>query len=1538
MKQILLMLTLLSVGYSYSQDIILDGTAGTQNVSACLGNFFDTGGDGGPLDITAFYQDNENDTITICPDQAGKLLRFIVTDYRIQQGDRLLVFDGNSVAANQLGNYSATGLGYDLQPGDSIQSTTSNVTGCMTFVFISDGDTKTDQGWNFELSCFFPCQEVIATATFNGLTTQQRNEPIKICRDDIVSLAGFGIYPDINTPAELYPQDNQTSQFDWIVTPGNSDNTAPPVSTAPPLGYRIATDSSYAEVAFPDSGIYHIKLEIKDANPDGECKNKNYIDQIVWVSGPPVFDPVSSPDGTRPLQDTICIGDIDTLIGFIQPHNHIDDCVPPTGTLEFIPDGQDTGSGLTYESEAEFKCYPIDVNVPGSGLINNASDIVSICMDIEHSAIGDLEMTLTCPSGQSVRFLTQQFGENSNLGQPIDIPGSTAQGTVETYCFDMIAASTMADVAATLTTVQTVPAGNYLPIDDFVNFVGCEINGNWILTVKDGFINDNGYVGNWQMTLDPAIQPTFGAFFTNSYSDTTWSEEATNPSSGTIISSTLQSDTVLVQPKAIGEHCYKMEVLDDFGCIYDTIICFMVLDKDTADFMFADDSLCLTDGPQVPVFINNGKAGDFTVSPSTGLTVNPTTGTFTTAGATPGTYIITNTVLNAQQRCPDVHDFTVVIFDTTTPVITANPTYCIEDTAMLLNAGAFVSFTWSNNSTNDTTQVSSADNPISLTATDINGCITTSNTITVTPLAQASTSATITICEGDSALIHGVFEKVPGLYSQLFTTGGTSCDSVSNVTLEFYNKVTVGPDQNICLNNSATLTASNVDLPANFTWDNNFSGASQSVSPVADTRFIVVAVDVHGCVSTDTVMVFVSPVRDGTIGYSGATFCPGSPNILPASGFPVTAGGIYSSSPSGFVDPSTGEVFISTAPNGLVFTVNYQLQPFSACDITNTVTFTITNTFDGTFTYGNSIFCTNGGIISPSITPPASAGAFTVSPAIGLSINPSTGVIDLGASAIGNYTITNSPAAGCPGLPFDVIIDIFAPPTVDAGISQTVCQGIPATLDANSPDNVSFSWDNGAGSGEVVSVTPVSSTTYTVVAIDVATGCFASDVTTVTVNPLPILSITAPDVTVCDGIETVDLLASVVNSGAFASPPVYTWSPATGLNTNTGSSVEASPTLASSPITYTVNALDPLTGCSSNSSTSASVTITVLPLPVITLAASPNDTLCLNDQLTLTASGSGIAQTIWTAPAGFPTVVNGSPFTVNQSGDFTFAAVAFSTNGCPSAAPVTINIHVNPLPVVNIAGTLTQICADGHTEILTASGATGYVWSNAATNNPTTVVPTVGGDVFYVIGTDANGCVGDTAFFDFDIINNNVVASVTADSLLSYIGNVDFTNSSSNANSFDWDFGNGTPIFNVTDMSGQTSSYMDTLLNPYRIILTATNTTNGCVDSDTIFIEVKAFDTPILHIPNIFTPNGDGDNDLFFIDVTNDMGKSMYVEIFNRWGNILKVIEDFQDAWTGVDESNGKDASEGVYFFKYVVVGLDNKTYQGQSTVTLIRK
>jgi len=80
--------------------------------------------------------------------------------------------------------------------------------------------------------------------------------------------------------------------------------------------------------------------------------------------------------------------------------------------------------------------------------------------------------------------------------------------------------------------------------------------------------------------------------------------------------------------------------------------------------------------------------------------------------------------------------------------------------------------------------------------------------------------------------------------------------------------------------------------------------------------------------------------------------------------------------------------------------------------------------------------------------------------------------------------------------------------------------------------------------------------------------------------------------------------------------------------------------------------------------------------------------------------------------------------------------------------------------------------------------------------------------------------------------------------------------------------------------------------------------------------------------------NNDGANDRFFLTV--EWGKQIEVIILNRWGNHIATITDFNQGWDG-RTMNGQEATEGVYFYKYEILGFNNKTYTGQGFVTLER-
>ncbi|HEX8516197.1 MAG TPA: T9SS type A sorting domain-containing protein [Bacteroidia bacterium] len=111
-------------------------------ITACSGNFYDSGGSG------ANYSNNENTTTVICPSVAGQCVSVQFTSWNLESGwDYLYVYDGNSTAATQIAGSPFSGS----SPG-TITGSTTNVSGCLTFRFVSDGAT-TRSGWAATLSC-----------------------------------------------------------------------------------------------------------------------------------------------------------------------------------------------------------------------------------------------------------------------------------------------------------------------------------------------------------------------------------------------------------------------------------------------------------------------------------------------------------------------------------------------------------------------------------------------------------------------------------------------------------------------------------------------------------------------------------------------------------------------------------------------------------------------------------------------------------------------------------------------------------------------------------------------------------------------------------------------------------------------------------------------------------------------------------------------------------------------------------------------------------------------------------------------------------------------------------------------------------------------------------------------------------------------------------------------------------------------------------------------------------------------------------------
>ncbi|MEZ5014618.1 MAG: PKD domain-containing protein [Chitinophagales bacterium] len=154
--------------------------------------------------------------------------------------------------------------------------------------------------------------------------------------------------------------------------------------------------------------------------------------------------------------------------------------------------------------------------------------------------------------------------------------------------------------------------------------------------------------------------------------------------------------------------------------------------------------------------------------------------------------------------------------------------------------------------------------------------------------------------------------------------------------------------------------------------------------------------------------------------------------------------------------------------------------------------------------------------------------------------------------------------------------------------------------------------------------------------------------------------------------------------------------------------------------------------------------------------------------------------------------------------------------------------------------------------------------------------------------------------------------------------NVQFTNLSEHAVSYYWEFGDGGTSTDVN------AKHIFTELGTYNVCLTATNS-NGC--SDTYCREVDAEAEGAIGIPTGFTPNNDGNNDIFIV---KGFGiADMHLMVFNRWGELVFETTDPKEGWDGT--YRGAEQPMEVYVYSLSGYFADGKTFELHGNVTLLR-
>lgn len=366
-------------------------------------------------------------------------------------------------------------------------------------------------------------------------------------------------------------------------------------------------------------------------------------------------------------------------------------------------------------------------------------------------------------------------------------------------------------------------------------------------------------------------------------------------------------------------------------------------------------------------------------------------------------------------------------------------------------------------------------------------------------------------------------------------------------------------------------------------------------------------------------------------------------------------------------------------------------------------------------------------LLSPSVTGGTGSFVYSWSPLAGIS-SPLAASTYAVPSATTNYIFAVIDNANCGNYATDTIqVTVYPQPFVAATtLTDSICAGDTADLYVTGAS--SYVWQPGGNTTLMVSVAPSVSTTYTVVGTD-NNGCHDTAWVPVTVNQLPVISVTGSYSSVCDNaIDTLTMTASGAQN--------YAWTPLSA----TTATVTDVPTAST---VYTVMGTD-TNGCSNTSTYS----VTLLPSPDLTVTGM--DSVCAGTCVTMNATPTGgtPAYTYSWVPAN----ATGSSYTDCPTTSTCQTVTVTDSNGCMATVLACNYVYMPPMVV---AAGPAAICA-GDTAILNATGSNlaSIDWSPSASLNTSTgytVYATPSATTTYtIVGTSPEGCT-DTTMHDLTV-------------------------------------------------------------------------------------------------------------------------------------------------------------------------------------------
>ncbi len=749
---------------------------------------------------------------------------------------------------------------------------------------------------------------------------------------------------------------------------------------------------------------------------------------------------------------------------------------------------------------------------------------------------------------------------------------------------------------------------------------------------------------------------------------------------------------------------------------------------------------------------------------------------------------------------------------------------------------------------------------VSVIETSSNSCVGTSVTYNVTVNANPSTSVISgnnAVCENAVGEIYSVANTAGSSYAWTVPTGATitAGAGTNSITVTFGS---TGGTVEVTETSANGCAGTPVNIPV-------------TVESLPVTSLITGTMDV--CENTTGVVFSVS----GTAGNSYSWTVP--------TGATITAG---AGTNSITVDFGTG--------GGTLGVVESTASGCAGVQVDTTINVITIPTFGVTFNHPTTCGGNDGEIYLGSLL--ATTTYDVTYENDGSTIGPnsmtsgSSGGITISGLNAGSYTNFNVDLGGCSGSDGTVItLTDPTPPIANAGLNDTICVGATATLSGSASGGnggpYTYSWNMGLGAGQTHNVSPIADQQYVLTVTETATNCVHEDT-------VKIVVVAAPTFTEASGHPTCngDTDGIITISATGLSPFQYSMDGGVTFNSsNVFSGLGAG--------TYNIQVQD-ATGCYSG------ITQVDLVDPAAVWGA---------PSLTNSHCSTGGAIVFDNHGGG-----DGGPYTFGVDGNALSTTISYSVgsgnhtieiqDGSGCSFTDVVNITDVPAPSfasLSISHPSCNGSGDGVINVLSSDEFYNPSYSLNGSDTDNGNMTGLSGGSYTIVLDPGWGCGVDTTITLVEPAAINFFVQSITDTCNQGVGALFAYGASGGTAPYEYSFDN---VNYTTDtiFFGLGTGLYDVYIKD----------ANGCTQMTNTFVaDTGACGTIGTITNNVFTPDGDGLNEVFVIDLPVMMNNSNKVTFYNRWGDVIKEYADYNNldvAWDGKNEI-GEPVPAGTYFF-----------------------